>query len=108
MSYKQDRESIALRIVWMLLFLLVWQLAELVLALAVLAQLLHRLLRGAPHGGLMSFGDSLSQYLAQIGRFGTFHSDEKPWPFNDWPQPRPYEGEPAFRSGPDDEPGARP
>jgi hypothetical protein len=36
---------------------------------------------------LLSFGDSLSQYVAQIGRFGTFNSDEKPWPFADWPTP---------------------
>ncbi|MBM9961264.1 DUF4389 domain-containing protein, partial [Pseudomonas aeruginosa] len=32
---------------------------------------------------------------AQIGRFGTFHSDEKPWPFADWPSARAAEGEAA-------------
>jgi hypothetical protein len=26
----------------------------------------------------MNFGDSLSQFLAQIGRFGSFHSDQNP------------------------------
>ncbi|MEI0548619.1 DUF4389 domain-containing protein, partial [Klebsiella sp. 72742] len=31
--------------------------------------------------------------LAQIGRFGTFHTDQKPWPFADWPAPRPADGE---------------
>ena len=35
----------------------------------------------------------LSQFLAQIGRFGSFHSDQKPWPFADWPTPRTPEGE---------------
>jgi hypothetical protein len=43
----------------------------------------------------MNFGDSLSQYVAQIGRFGCFHSDEKPWPFADWPTPREPQGEGA-------------
>lgn len=88
-------EPIGLRIVWMLLFLFVWQLAELLLAGVVLLQLIYRVFYGAPNGGLLSFGDSLSQYLAQIGRFGTFNTETKPWPFADWPAPRPPQGESA-------------
>lgn len=91
----QARESIAIRILWMLLFVLVWQVAELLLGAVVVIQLVYRLIYGAPNGSLMAFGDSLSQYLAQIGRFGTFHSDEKPWPFADWPSARAAEGEAA-------------
>ncbi|BAP45603.1 lipase [Pseudomonas sp. StFLB209] len=87
------RESIALRVLWMLVYLVVWQLAEIVLAGVVLLQLGYRLFYGAPSASLMDFGDSLSQFLAQIGRFGTFHSDQKPWPFADWPTPRAPEGE---------------
>ncbi|EOU3040412.1 DUF4389 domain-containing protein [Pseudomonas aeruginosa] len=91
----QARESIAIRILWMLLFVLVWQVAELLLGAVVVIQLVYRLIYGAPNGSLMAFGDRLSQYLAQIGRFGTFHSDEKPWPFADWPSARAAEGEAA-------------
>lgn len=90
----QARESIAIRILWMLLFVLVWQVAELLLGAVVVIQLVYRLIYGAPNGSLMAFGDSLSQYLAQIGRFGTFHSDEKPWPFADWPSARAAEARP--------------
>ena len=106
---KQD-ESILLRILWMVLFVVIWQLAELLLAGVVLVQLGYRLIYGAPSGSLMNFGDSLSQFLAQIGRFGTFHSDQKPWPFADWPTPRAPEGEkphsvpPAARPVRDEEP----
>ena len=77
----QKNESILLRILWMLLFVIAWQVAEIVLAGVVVVQLVYRLIYGAPSGSLMNFGDSLSQFLAQIGRFGTFHSDQKPWPF---------------------------
>lgn len=91
------RESILLRVLWMLLFLLVWQVAVPLLALLVVAQLLYRLFYGAPSGLFMSFGDSLSQYLAQIGRFAVFNTDEKPWPIADWPTARAAEGEPAHR-----------
>lgn len=94
-SNTQKNESIALRILWMLLFVIVWQVAEVVLAGVVIVQLGYRLIYGAPSGSLMNFGDSLSQFLAQIGRFGTFHSDQKPWPFADWPTPRAPDGEAA-------------
>lgn len=90
-----ERESILLRILWMVLFTIVWQLAEVVLGAVVLLQLGYRLFYGAPNAGLLGFGDSLSQYLAQIGRFGTFNSDEKPWPLADWPTPQPPQGETA-------------
>jgi hypothetical protein len=92
-SKLKQHESILLRIVWMLVFLLIWQVAELVLAGVVLVQLGYRLIYSAPSGSLMNFGDSLSQFLAQIGRFGTFHTDQKPWPFADWPTPRAPDGE---------------
>lgn len=92
-SKLKQHESILLRILWMVLFVLVWQVAEVVLAAVVLVQLVYRLFYGAPSLSVMSFGDSLSQYLAQIGRFGTFNTDQKPWPFADWPTPRAPEGE---------------
>ncbi|MBX8492285.1 DUF4389 domain-containing protein [Pseudomonas cichorii] len=96
----QKNESILLRILWMLLFVIAWQVAEIVLAGVVVVQLVYRLIYGAPSGSLMNFGDSLSQFLAQIGRFGTFHSDQKPWPFADWPTPRAPDGEAAHRVDP--------
>ncbi|EWC42499.1 DUF4389 domain-containing protein [Pseudomonas stutzeri] len=83
-----ERESLILRAVWMLIFFFVWQLAELVLLVVVVLQLLLRLFRGRPDPGLQGFGDSLSQYLAQIGRFATFNTEQKPWPLSDWPSPR--------------------
>ncbi|SDS42629.1 protein of unknown function [Pseudomonas oryzae] len=92
---KQSCENLALRVLWTAVFVLVWRVAELVLLAVVLVQLVYRLFKGRPHVDVMNFGDSLSQYLAQIGRFGSFHSDEKPWPFSDWPTPREPQGEGA-------------
>ncbi|WAC44573.1 DUF4389 domain-containing protein [Pseudomonas sp. SL4(2022)] len=88
-----ERESILLRILWMVIFVIVWQLAEILLGVVVLLQLGYRLFYGAPNAGLLGFGDSLSQYLAQIGRFGTFNTDDKPWPFADWPTAQAPRGE---------------
>jgi hypothetical protein len=95
-----QREHILLRVLWMLVFVIVWQLAEIVLGAVVLLQLGYRAFYGAPNGGLLSFGDSLSQYLAQIGRFGTFNTEGKPWPFADWPEARAPQGEAAHEVPP--------
>ncbi len=92
---KQNCDGLVLRILWVALFVVVWRVAELVLLATVLVQLVYRLFRGRPHVEVMNFGDSLSQYLAQMGRFASFHSDEKPWPFADWPAPREAQGEGA-------------
>lgn len=88
-----ERESLILRAVWMLVFFFVWQLAELVLLVIVVAQLVLQAVKGRPNEALLELGDSLSQYVAQIGRFGTFNTDRKPWPLSDWPKPRPADRE---------------
>lgn len=90
------RESLVLRVVWMLLFLLAWQIAVPLLGILVVAQLLYRLFYGAPSAHFMRFGDSLSQYLAHIGRYAVFNTDAKPWPVADWPQARASDGEAAY------------
>ncbi|MCW3147927.1 DUF4389 domain-containing protein [Stutzerimonas stutzeri] len=92
-SRKADRESLILRAVWMLLFFLAWQLAELVLLVVVLLQFVLRVTKGQPDAGLQGFGDSLSQYVAQIGRYATFNTEHKPWPLSDWPAPRAADSE---------------
>lgn len=83
----QERETLLLRLVWMLVFFCVWQLAELLLLGVVVIQIALRLLNGQTNADLRAFGDSLSQYIAQIGRFGSFVTEQKPWPLSDWPAP---------------------
>lgn len=90
---KPAQESILLRVLWMLLYVLVWQVGQLLLGAVVVIQLIYRLVYGSPNLSLMNFGDSLSQFMAQIGRFGSFHTEQKPWPFADWPAARAPEGE---------------
>lgn len=98
--FSPDQESIVLRILWMLLFALVWYIAQFILVALVLLQLICRLVYGAPNAALMSFGDSLSRYLAQIGQFGSFHTETKPWPFSSWPSSGPLEARPEAAEPP--------
>lgn len=102
-----DRESLILRALWMLVFFFVWQVAELVLLIIVVAQLVLHAVNGKANVSLQELGDSLSQYVAQIGRFGTFNTDRKPWPMSDWPKPRPADTEtvaPVTPTPPEQEP----
>ena len=80
-----QREALVFRIIWMLLYALVWQVAAPLLLVVAVLQLLWRLFKGAPHTGLMQLGDGLGGFLAQIARFACFQTDDKPWPVADWP-----------------------
>ena len=79
------RESLVIRILWMLLYFMAWQVVVPLLAIVVVLQLIYRLFKGQPHPQLVSWGDAFSQYLMQIGQFGVFKTEEKPWPVADWP-----------------------
>ncbi len=82
---RHEREALALRVLWMLVLVVAWGVAETLLALLIIAQLLLRLINGEPSQPLARFGDGLSRYLAAIGRFACFRTEEKPWPFAEWP-----------------------
>lgn len=77
-----------LRVVYTLLLALAWQVTELLLIAVTLLQLGFRLFTGEARSRLTGFGNSLSQYAWQIGRFVTFASEQKPWPFMEWPDAR--------------------
>lgn len=92
-----NRESMVLRVLWMLVFVMIWQVGAWVLGALVLIQLIYRLVTGATNANLAGFGGNLSEYLAQIGRFGSFASEQKPWPFAPWPK----ENEPVATRAPE-------
>lgn len=74
-----------IRLVFMILFGLVLQVASLVVGVVVLLQFLFALLTGADNENLRAFGASLTRYIADTLKFLTYNSEEKPFPFADWP-----------------------
>ncbi|MEH6565419.1 MAG: DUF4389 domain-containing protein [Halopseudomonas sp.] len=75
-----------LRLLYTFLFMLAWQVVEILLALLVVIQIVVRLFTGEPNRDAIEWGESLSVYACQIGRFVTMASEQKPWPFVEWPQ----------------------
>ncbi|MFT6101636.1 MAG: hypothetical protein ACJATV_001115 [Granulosicoccus sp.] len=74
-----------LRFVFMVLFAVVAGVASYVVAVLIIIQFLFTLVTGTGEERLKAFGGSLSKYLFQILQYLTYNSEEKPYPFNDWP-----------------------
>ena len=55
------------------------------LGFVTLLQLLFSLWSKKPNNNLISFSKKLSIYIYQIINFITYSSDERPWPFNAFP-----------------------
>ena len=73
------------RILFMLLFGLIYSFAELVIFAVVLFQIGSILITGQKNVKLLKFGQSLSVYAYQILQYFTFNRDQRPYPFDDWP-----------------------
>ncbi len=83
-----------MRLVYMILFAIVLNLAELVVAFVAVVQFVSRLFTGQVNQQLAEFGDGLASYFRQMIAFLTFHTDDKPFPFAPWPQTSPGAAEP--------------
>jgi len=74
-----------LRLVFMLLFAALLQIAGIVMWVLVILQFLFSLISGQDNRNLRELGSSLSRYIYQTLKFLTYNSEEKPFPFSDWP-----------------------
>lgn len=74
-----------LRFVFMLLFAVILSVSGYVFFVLVVVQFLWALITGESNSKLREFGCNLSLYIYQILRFLTYNSEDKPFPFSDWP-----------------------
>jgi len=116
-----------IRLVYMILFAIAYGLAKLLMTVVVILQFIFILLSGSANEPLLKLGQNLARYIADIIRFQTFNTEDKPFPFADWPE-EPPGGErwlgpddhapvtdepvtsaaPAARDEPTDQPGSKP
>lgn len=80
-------ESRWVRILYMVLFGMLFKVAEFVMWVTVAFQVLMTLISGAPNAQAQRFGQSLSLYVCEIWRYLTYNSDLKPFPLSEWPTP---------------------
>jgi hypothetical protein len=74
-----------LRFVFMVLFAIILSVAGYIMGLLVFLQFLWALITGEANQQLRNFGSSLSQYIFQALKFLTYNTEDKPFPFADWP-----------------------
>lgn len=78
-------ESTWLRLVFIILYAILLNIAEFVIGVVVVIQFLSKLFTGRVVEQGTIFGQNLSTYVYEIILFLTFKSDEMPWPINPWP-----------------------
>jgi len=74
-----------MRLLYMLLFVFIYGVAEVVVTAIVVAQVLFKLITGSVNERLLLLGKQTSKYIYDVLLFLTFNSEEKPFPFAVWP-----------------------
>lgn len=88
-----------LRLLWMALYALALNFVVVPIAVVVaVVQFLFALLSGERNEHLRSFGASLAEFTRQLLRYLAYDTNERPFPFADWPRvdaekPAPSPGE---------------
>ena len=78
-------ESFWLRSLFMVLFFIVYRIVDILVLLVAISQWFYVLLSGDANQGLSNFAKGLSIYVAQIINYLSYNTEEKPYPFTDWP-----------------------
>ena len=88
-----DRTNLAnadlwIRLVYMIIFGILSALARVVMVVIAILQFLLVLLTCDDNRNLRDLGDSIAQWTRQTYLFLCFASEQKPYPFQDWPHPQ--------------------
>lgn len=81
-----------IRLAYMVLFALLVMAARLLVSIVVVVQFALVLIFGKDNENLRNLGQGLGKWVYQAIMFLTFNSNDKPFPFDDWPQLDPSEG----------------
>jgi len=80
------------RLAYMVLFALLLMVARLLVSIVVIVQFALVLIFGKDNENLRNLGQGLGKWVYQAIMFLTFNSNNKPFPFNEWPTLDPSEG----------------
>ena len=87
-EHYKDR-STWMRGLFMLRFAALFHVAAAVTGGVAVVRFIRQPVTGEPHPRLLTFGEDLGRYFYQIMQFLTFNTEEKPFPFTDWPSAPP-------------------
>ena len=73
------------RLLYMILFAILYKVAEFIMWVVVLFQVIVTLVTGSPNERALKFGMQLSAYVYVLWTYLTYNTEKKPFPFSDWP-----------------------
>jgi len=73
------------RALFMILFAIIYSVAEVVIGAVVIIQFFIVLFSGETNERLLRFGKELSRFIYQVFIYLTYNGEDKPFPFADWP-----------------------
>jgi Domain of unknown function (DUF4389) len=83
---KPTTRDVWMRGLFMLLFMIGFAIGQSLLNIVAIVQFIWLLFAREPNRSLAHFGNSLAMWIAEIGRFLTCATDDKPFPWAPWPQ----------------------
>lgn len=86
MSNQYEGKNGWTRILFTALFWLAFYFSQFLIALVVVAQCAFMLINGKPNTQLLAFGENLSRYVQEVLRYITFNTEQRPFPFADFPK----------------------
>lgn len=86
MSQKYEGKVAWIRVLFVALFWVVFYLTQFVFLFVVIAQCAFTIITSKPNQQLLKFGDALTQYVSEILRYVSFNTDQRPFPFADFPK----------------------
>lgn len=75
-----------IRLIYMVLFAVLLEIAGFVMLAVVIAQFLFAIFSGGANDNLRRLGDQLASFIYQTLQFLIYNTEEKPFPFSEWPE----------------------
>lgn len=83
-----ERPSRWTRLIPMIVLIICFSLAETALYIIALIQFIWTLVNEDPNEQLADFGAALSKWVAQDAKYLSYATEEKPFPWAKWPDPK--------------------
>ena len=84
-SLGADKRNVWMRGLIMVIFLVLFNVAQTLLVIVTIIQFFWMLFKNSPHQTLKNFGVSLGKWASQTANFQSGASEDKPFPWATWP-----------------------
>ena len=84
-SNPHSRKKIAIRLLYTILFLIVFAILNIIIKISVIFQYVYLLISKTYNNPIRNFTNKVSVYAYKVLRYVTINANEKPYPFRDFP-----------------------